>query len=50
MKLARAVEQGDVFCTKPTVLAEFSQRFQRWLDEVRLEEKTENTIAMAPAC
>jgi integrase len=40
MKLARAVEQGDLFYTKPTVLAEFSQRFQSWLDEVRLEEKT----------
>jgi hypothetical protein len=40
MKLARAVEQGDLFYTKPTLLAEFSQRFQNWLDEVRLEEKT----------
>ncbi len=40
MKLARALEQGDLFCTKPMALAEFSQRFQNWLDEVRLEEKT----------
>jgi len=40
MKLAQALEHGDLFPTKPTVLAEFSQRFQSWLDEARLEEKT----------
>jgi len=40
MKLAQALERGDLFPTKPTVLAEFSHRFQRWLDEARLEEKT----------
>jgi hypothetical protein len=28
MKLAPALEDGDLFATKPTVLAEFSQRFQ----------------------
>src|SRR5215831_19290528 len=42
MKLAQALERGDLFPTKPTVLAEFSHRFQRWLDEARLEEKTRN--------
>jgi len=40
MKLAKALEHGDLFPTKPTVLAEFSQRFQGWLDETRVEEKT----------
>lgn len=40
MKLAQALEYGDPFPTKPTVLAEFSQRFVRWLDEARVEEKT----------
>jgi hypothetical protein len=40
MKLVQALEQGDLFPSKPTVLAEFSQRFQSWLDEARLEEKT----------
>ena len=40
MKLAQALEHGDLFSTKPTVLAEFSQRFQSWLDDARLEEKT----------
>ena len=40
MKLARAVKQGDLFYTKPTVLPVFSERFQSWLSETRLEEKT----------
>jgi len=40
MKLAQALEHGDLFPTKPTLLAEFSERFLGWLDEVRLEEKT----------
>jgi hypothetical protein len=34
------MEQGDLFCAKPTVLAGFSPRYQSWLDEVRLEGKT----------
>jgi hypothetical protein len=40
MKLARALEHGDLFPSKPAVLAEFSERFLAWLDEARLEEKT----------
>ena len=40
MKLAQVLEYGDWFPTKPTVLAEFSQRFLSWLDETRMEEKT----------
>jgi len=40
MKLAQALEHGDLFPTKPTVLAEFWERFQSWLDEARVEEKT----------
>jgi len=40
MKLVQALEQGDLFPAKPTLLAEFSQRFQSWLGEARLEEKT----------
>jgi hypothetical protein len=31
VKLARALEHSDLFPTKPTVLDEFSQRFQSWL-------------------
>ena len=40
MKLARALERGDLFFTKPTLLANFSERFLSWLDEARLEAKT----------
>jgi hypothetical protein len=40
MRLAQALEHGDLFPTKPTVLAEFSQRFLGWLDEARVEAKT----------
>src|SRR5262249_21546427 len=40
MKLARALDHGDLIPTKPTVLAEFSERFLSWLDQARLEEKT----------
>ena len=40
MKLAQAVEHGDIFSTKSTVLFEFSERFLTWLDETRVEEKT----------
>jgi hypothetical protein len=40
MKLARALEHGDLFPTKPTVLVKFSERFLSWLEEARLEEKT----------
>ena len=40
MKLAHAVEHGDLFPSKPVVLSEFSQQFRCWLDEARVEEKT----------
>jgi len=40
MKLAQTVEYGELFPTKPTSLAEFSERFLGWLNEARLEEKT----------
>jgi hypothetical protein len=40
MKLARALEHGDLLPAKPTVLAEFTERLLKWLDEARLEEKT----------
>ena len=40
MKLAQALEHGDLFPTRPTVLAEFSERFLDSLDAARLEEKT----------
>jgi hypothetical protein len=40
MKLARVLEHGDLFPTKPVMLAEFSERFLSWLAEARLEEKT----------
>jgi hypothetical protein len=40
MKLAEALEHGNLFPTKAPVLAEFSERFLSWLEEARLEEKT----------
>jgi site-specific recombinase XerD len=40
MKLAQAVERGDLFSVRATVLSEFSERFLTWLDETRVEEKT----------
>jgi integrase len=40
MKLAQAVEHGDLFSTRSTVLFEFSERFLTRLDEVRVEQKT----------
>ena len=40
IKLAQSLERGDLLPTKPTVLAEFSQRFHHWLNEARVEEKT----------
>jgi len=40
VKLAEALEHGDLFPTKPTVLAEFSERFLSWLKDARLKEKT----------
>lgn len=40
MKLAQAVEHGDLFSARSTVLFEFSERFLTRLDEARVEEKT----------
>jgi len=40
MKLARALEHGDLFPTKPIVLSDLSERFLAWLEEARLEDKT----------
>ncbi len=40
MKLAHAIERGDLFPSKSTVLVEFSERFLNWLKEARLEPKT----------
>ena len=40
MKLAHAVEHGDLFPIRSTVLVEFSERFLTWLDETRVVEKT----------
>ena len=40
MKLAQAVEHGNLFATRATVLSEFSERFLTWLEHVRVEEKT----------
>jgi site-specific recombinase XerD len=42
MKLAQALEHGDLFPTKAPVLAEFSERFLSWLEEARLEENPKN--------
>jgi len=32
MKLAQALEHGDLFSTKPTVLTQFSELFLSWLE------------------
>jgi len=40
LKLAQVIEGRDQLPSRPTVLNDFSQRFQSWLDEARLEEKT----------
>jgi hypothetical protein len=40
MKLAKAVEHGDLFSARSMFLFEFSQRFLTRLDEARVEEKT----------
>jgi hypothetical protein len=40
MKLVQAVEHGDLFYTRSTVLFEFSQRFLTRLNEARVEERT----------
>ncbi len=50
VQLAQALQDGDLFLTKPTVLAEFSQRFHNWLDEARVEEKTRKNSEIAAAC
>ena len=40
MKLAQAVEHGDLFSARAAVLSEFADRFLTWLEEARVEEKT----------
>ena len=40
MRLAQAVEHGDLFSAEATVLSEFCERFLAWLEETRVEEKT----------
>ena len=40
MKLAQAVEHGDLFSAKGTVVSECCERFLTWLEEARVEEKT----------
>jgi len=40
MKLPQAVEHGDLFSARATVLSEFAERFLTWLEEARVEEKT----------
>ena len=37
IKLAQALDHGDLFPTKAAVLAEFSERFLSWLEEARLD-------------
>jgi hypothetical protein len=44
MKLAQAVEHGNLFATRATVLSEFSERFLTWLEHVRVEEKNEKIL------
>src|SRR5690242_9001247 len=40
IKLAQAVEHGDLFSTSAAALSQFSERFLAWLEEARVEEKT----------
>jgi hypothetical protein len=41
MKLGRALDHGDLFPVKRTILAEFAERFLSWVKEARLEQKTQ---------
>jgi len=44
MKLAQAVEHGDLFPSRSRGLGEFSDRFLSWLDEARLEKKNQEVL------
>ena len=40
MKLGSVIEGTDPFPSKPNVLSEFAERFDTWVEDGRLEEKT----------
>ena len=40
LKLASAMERTDPLRTKPAVFQEFADRFLKWVNDGRLEEKT----------
>ena len=40
MKLASVIEGTDALPSKPSVLSEFAERFDTWVEDGRLEEKT----------
>jgi hypothetical protein len=40
VKLGSVIEGTDPFPSKPSVLSEFAERFDTWVEDGRLEEKT----------
>ena len=40
MKLGSVIEGTDPFPSKPSILCEFAERFDTWVEDGRLEEKT----------
>jgi hypothetical protein len=44
------MERTDPLPTKPAVLQEFADRFLDWVNDSRLEEKTESFTVTAGGC
>jgi len=40
VKLGSVIEGTDPFPSKPSVLSDFAERFDTWVEDGRLEEKT----------
>jgi hypothetical protein len=49
VKLGSVIEGTDPFPSKPSVLSEFAERFDTWVEDGRLERKPRSSIAMAGA-
>ena len=49
VKLGSVIEGTDPFPSKPSVLSDFAERFDTWIEDGRLEKKTKKFFAMAGA-
>ena len=49
VKLGSVIEGTDPFPSKRSVLSDFAERFDTWVEDGRLEQKTRSSIAMAGA-